>query len=64
MGRIKTTLIKRVSKELLAKYPDKFTEDFALNKSLVDQLTDTESKKLAAQIAGHITRIRKISSGK
>ncbi|MEM0151211.1 MAG: 30S ribosomal protein S17e, partial [Thermoplasmata archaeon] len=35
MGAIRPAVIKRVAKELVEKYPDKFTADFNVNKELV-----------------------------
>ena len=56
MGRIKTALIKRVTFKLLEKHKDKFTMDFAKNKELVEEFTDTTSRKLRNVIAGYLTR--------
>ncbi|MBO5654238.1 MAG: 30S ribosomal protein S17e, partial [Candidatus Methanomethylophilaceae archaeon] len=39
MGRIRPTYIKRVSLELVNKYPDQFSTDFEANKEMVDNLT-------------------------
>ena len=59
MGRIKTVLIKRQTKELLKQYGDKFTSDFAQNKLLVTQYMKIPSKKLRNVVAGYVTRLRK-----
>jgi len=59
MGRIKTTFIKRKTKELLRKHEDKFTTDYEDNKKLTSQLTDVSSKKLRNTIAGYLTRLKK-----
>ena len=40
MGRIKTTFIKRKTKELLATHGDKFSTDFSKNKELTNKLPD------------------------
>jgi ribosomal protein S17E len=61
VGRVKTKLITRVSNVLLEKYSEKFSNDFSSNKAAVIQLTDIKSKKLADQIAGHITHEKKTS---
>ncbi|MBI2146994.1 30S ribosomal protein S17e [Candidatus Woesearchaeota archaeon] len=57
MGRIKTTLCKRTSNELMDLYGDQFTEDFNANKVLVSKFIETTSKKLRNVIAGYITRL-------
>lgn len=62
MGRIKTTFIKSVAKELYQKHSDKFTTDFAKNKDTINQLIDIKSKKLKNVIAGYITSLKKQSS--
>ena len=59
MGRIKTVLIKRQTKELLKQYGDKFTSDFGQNKVLVTQYMTIPSKKLRNIVAGYVTRLKK-----
>ena len=59
MGRIKTTLIKRKTRELLDRHGERFTLDFTENKRLVTQLTIMSSKKLRNIIAGYVTRLKK-----
>jgi len=56
MGRIRPTYIKRVSIELLNKYPQAFNRDFENNKQMVNNLTDVYSVKMRNRIAGYITR--------
>jgi small subunit ribosomal protein S17e len=58
MGNIRPTYIKRVAKELLNLYPDRFVAgDFQLNKEKVAELADVDSKIMRNRIAGYITRI-------
>lgn len=59
MGRIKTTLIKRKTKELLEAHREHFTSDFAENKKQTARLTSVSSKKLRNVVAGYITRLKK-----
>ena len=61
MGRVKTTLIKRISQTLIEKYPDMFTEDFEANKKIVNELLVVDSKKIKDQVAGYITRLKRQS---
>jgi small subunit ribosomal protein S17e len=56
MGRIRPTYIKRVSIELLNKYPQVFNRDFENNKEMVNNLTDVYSVTMRNRIAGYITR--------
>ncbi len=59
MGRIKTTLIKRKTKELFKLHGDKFTTDFEQNKQLAAQHIVVSSKKLRNVIAGYMTRLKR-----
>ncbi len=59
MGRIKTTLVKRISEKLFNEYSDRFTTDFEQNKKVVMDLLDVSSKKMRNVIAGYITRLKK-----
>lgn len=59
MGRIKTTLIKRLTFELLDKHGDKFKDNFEENKKIVENYIDVPSKKLRNVIAGYVTRLIK-----
>ena len=56
MGRIRPTYIKRVSLELVNKYPGQFSTDFEANKEMVDNLTDVQTVTMRNRIAGYITR--------
>ena len=56
MGRIRPTYIKRVSIELINKYPQAFSKDFNNNKEMVAQLTDVSTVPMRNKIAGYITR--------
>ena len=57
MGRIKSKLVKRTSKNLL-KEENKFTSKFEDNKKMLTGLIP--SKKVRNQIAGYIARLKKI----
>jgi len=59
MGKIKTTMIKRVSKSIVKKNPGKFTRSFEENKKLLPEVADIKSKKLRNVIAGYIARLVK-----
>ncbi|MCE4602430.1 MAG: 30S ribosomal protein S17e [Desulfurococcales archaeon] len=60
MGKVRTTLVKRTARRLLAEYRDLFTRDFEHNKRVVSELIEYRSKKLRNQIAGYITHLVKI----
>jgi len=58
MGNIRPTYIKRIAKELLNMYPDKFvTNDFQHNKKKVVEFADFDSNILRNRVAGYITRL-------
>jgi len=58
MGRIKTSFIKRTSKELMK--GNEFTDDFEKNKKILNGIS--ESKRIRNMIAGYITRLKKKQS--
>lgn len=59
MGRIKTVLVKRITRSLFAQDSDRFTTDFSKNKKVIDEMTDVSSIKLRNIIAGYATRLAK-----
>ncbi len=60
MGKVRTVLIKNVSKELINKYPNVFTTDFEINKRLLDKYLEIDSKHLRNRISGYIVNLLKI----
>ena len=56
MGSVRTEQIKRTAKELLRRFPDKFSHDFESNKHMVVSLVQGGTPKVKNQIAGYITR--------
>ncbi len=56
MGKVKTEQIKHLAKELITKYPDKFSTNFDDNKVMVSQLTEGTTTRVRNQVAGYITR--------
>ena len=61
MGKVKTEQIKRVGKELMERFPNKFTTNFDENKRSVDTLTQGTTTRVRNQIAGYITRTRSLA---
>ena len=55
MGKVKTEQIKKVAKELMTKFPSKFSSNFDENKRGVDELTEGTTTRVRNQIAGYIT---------
>ena len=57
MGKVRTEHVKRMARELVERFPERFTKDFENNKKLVDSLTNISSTKLRNRIAGYTTRL-------
>jgi len=56
LGNVRTEQIKRTAKELIRRFPDKFSNNFENNKHLVNSLVSGGTPKVRNQIAGYITR--------
>jgi small subunit ribosomal protein S17e len=59
LGKVRTEQVKRIARQLLDKYPTKFTSDFENNKKFVDSLTTISSTKLRNRVAGYAARLAK-----
>jgi small subunit ribosomal protein S17e len=55
LGNVRTEQIKRIAKELVRRFPDKFSNNFENNKRVVDMLTRGTTTKVRNQIAGYVT---------
>ena len=62
MGKVRTDTIKRMSRELLRRFPDRFTGEFESDKQMVNELVITPSKRLRNRIAGYITRLKMVEA--
>jgi small subunit ribosomal protein S17e len=61
LGKVKTDQIKKTGKELMSRFPSKFTNNFDENKKTVDTLTKGTTTRVRNQIAGYITRTISLS---
>jgi len=59
MGRIKTSFIKHIARDLFEKHPDKFSTDFEKNKEVMKDLIDIKSKRTRNVVAGYLTSLKK-----
>ena len=59
MGRIRTTLVKRVAKQLLDSKKYEFSTNFEKNKQILKQMQGFATKRLRNRVAGYITRLKK-----
>jgi len=57
MGNIRTSFVKRTSRELIETYEGTFTKDFDENKILVEKFKTVKTKHLRKKIAGYVTRL-------
>jgi small subunit ribosomal protein S17e len=53
--------IKRISNEILERYPENFGTDFDENKTILKNISVVRSKLLRNRIAGYITSYRRSS---
>lgn len=60
IGKVRTELVKRISKELVERYPRSFTSEFEENKQFLRGIGLDVSKKLRNRIAGYTSRIIRI----
>ena len=60
MGKVRTEMVKRISKELVNRYSKSFSAEFEQNKQFLKEIDLETSKTLRNKIAGDITRIIKI----
>jgi small subunit ribosomal protein S17e len=56
LGKVKTDQIKKTGKELMSRFPNKFTSNFDENKKLVNTLTQGTTTRIRNKVAGYITR--------
>jgi small subunit ribosomal protein S17e len=57
LGKVRTEQVKRIARELLDRYPNKFSTDFEKNKQFVTELTNISSTKLRNRVAGYAARL-------
>jgi len=57
LGKVRTEHIKRIARELVERFPDKFTTDFETNKKALETVAEIQTHKLRNKIAGYITRL-------
>ena len=64
LGKVRPEHVKKIARELVELYPDKFSTDFQSNKKTVESLAQISSAKLRNRIAGYITRLLSIANAK
>jgi len=58
VGRIKTTFVKNVGKELMEKHPESFTGSFEDNKRALAIFVSFKSRKMRNLVAGYVTSVK------
>jgi len=58
LGKVRTETVKRAARELIERFPDRFTSEYEANKLQVNELLRAPSKKLRNRIAGYVTRLK------
>lgn len=57
---IKPAYVKKTAALLMERYPNAFGDDFEHNKTVVEELTNIESKGVRNRIAGYVTRKQRV----
>jgi len=57
LGKVRPEMVKKVARELVKRYPGRFSTEFDSNKKLLDSVATIYSSKLRNRIAGYITRL-------
>jgi len=58
VGKVRIAAVKKVSRELIARYPDKFTTNYESNKTVLADLVDAKTKRLRNRVVGYVTRLK------
>jgi ribosomal protein S17E len=61
MGRIKTSFIKNIGRDLFERHPEMFFADFQKNKKIVESMLFVKSKKMKNIITGYMTSLKRHS---
>ena len=64
MGRVKSIMVKTLSRDLLEQHRDKFSQDFDKNKKALKEVKEIKSKRVRNVTAGYITKEMKRSKKK
>lgn len=56
MGRVKSTAIKTLARDIVSSHGDKFTTKFEKNKTIINKVKKIDSKKIRNILAGYITK--------
>jgi len=63
MGRIKTSFVKHVARDLVERYPGKFSIDYEQNKKDLSEVMTFESKRMRNIVAGYLVTLKSQQKG-
>ena len=58
VGKVRIAAVKKVARELVERYPDKFTTNYDSNKTVLADLVDAKTKRLRNRVVGYVTRLK------
>ena len=58
MGKVRIASVKKVARELIEQYPDRFTTNYESNKVAMANVVDAKTKRLRNRIVGYVTRLK------
>lgn len=61
MGKVRTDKVKKIARELVKRFPDRFNTDFANNKRILHEVATIPTPRLRNRIAGYVTRLTAIA---
>ena len=59
MGRICPTYVKRAARQLLERYPDRFSSDYKQNNKVLGEIANIGSHSMRNKIAGYLATLMK-----
>jgi len=59
MGKVRPSIIKRLAHQILQRYYDRVSLDYAQNKKLVLEVSTIKAKHLLNRVSGYLTRLAK-----
>jgi small subunit ribosomal protein S17e len=57
MGRIRTKMVKNLSKKLVEQFPEKFNNNFENNKKVLEEMQLFTDKPVRNKVAGYIINV-------
>jgi small subunit ribosomal protein S17e len=58
VGKVRIASVKKVARELIEQYPDRFSTNYESNKTAMADVVDAKTKRLRNRIVGYVTRLK------